>query len=174
MKLSGRGTIVTTGLRFVARHIEALTDGLVPATGQGMVEMGIVRGYPQGTYGRLAARSGMGSKMRIAVGGGVIDPDYTGEVKTILQNQGQADCSYKAWVRRAQLLVERIAKAEAMEVEDVGTRARGKKGFRLSDLNPKRSIRAKEEGIHRWFVHAERGKNEFFSLTDMGYYRWLI
>ena len=40
-----------------------------------MVETGIAIGLPEGTYGRLAARSGMASKMGIAVGGGVIDAD---------------------------------------------------------------------------------------------------
>jgi len=43
-----------------------------------------VIGFPEGTYGRLAARSGMASKMGIAVGGGVIDAEYTREVKVML------------------------------------------------------------------------------------------
>jgi len=38
-------------------------DGLVPAKGQALVETGIAIGLPQGTYGGLAARSGMASKM---------------------------------------------------------------------------------------------------------------
>jgi len=78
MKLSDKALIPTKGSRFAAGHdIYALTDCLVPAKGQTMVETGIVIGLPEGTYGRLAARSGMASKMGIAVGGGVIDADYT-------------------------------------------------------------------------------------------------
>jgi len=84
-KLSDKAIIPTKGSRFAAGHdIYGLTDGLVPAKGQTMVETGIAIGPPEGTYGRLAARSGMASKMGIAVGGGVIDADYTGEVKVIL------------------------------------------------------------------------------------------
>jgi len=49
-----------------------------------MVAMGIAIGLPVGTYGRLVARSGMGSKMGIGVGGGVMDSDYTREVKVRL------------------------------------------------------------------------------------------
>ena len=63
-----------------------------------MVETGIAIGLPEGTYGRLAARSGMTSKMGIAVGGSVIDADYTGEVTVILRNHRQADCSFKAGI----------------------------------------------------------------------------
>ena len=78
MKLSDKAIIPTRGSRFAAGHdIYALTDSLVPAKGQRMVKTGIAIGLPEGTYGRLAASSGMAIKMGIAVGGGVIDADYT-------------------------------------------------------------------------------------------------
>jgi len=89
MKLSDKAIIPTKGSRFAAgQDMCAMTDGLVPAKGQTRVETAIAIGLPQGTYGRLAARSAMASKMGIAVGGGVIDADYTGEVKVILRNHG--------------------------------------------------------------------------------------
>jgi len=87
MKLSDKAIITTKGSRFAAGdEIKALTDGLVPAKGHITVETGIAIGLLQGTYGRLAAGSGIASKMGIAVGGGVMDVDYTGEVKMILRN----------------------------------------------------------------------------------------
>ena len=49
-----------------------------------LVETGIAIGLPKGTYGRVAARSGMASKHGIAVAGSVLDADYTGEVRVIL------------------------------------------------------------------------------------------
>jgi len=61
----------------------------------------------------------MASKMGIAVGGGVIDADYTGEVKVILRNHGRADCVFKAGDRIGQLIIEKVANADAMEVEDL-------------------------------------------------------
>jgi len=70
-----------------------------------MVEMGIAIGLPEGTYRRLAARSSMTSKMGIAVGGGVIDADYTSEVKVILRNHGESDCLFKAGDPIAQLTI---------------------------------------------------------------------
>jgi len=50
----------------------------------------------------------MASKMGIAVGGGVIDADYIGEIKIILRNQGLADCLYKAGDLIAQLIIEKL------------------------------------------------------------------
>jgi len=102
-----------------------------------MVKTGIAIGLPEGTYGRLAARSGMASNMGIAVGGGVIDADYTGEVKVILRNHDKADCLYKAGDRIAQLIIEKIANTDTMEVDNLGVTKRGKMGFGSSDLNPK-------------------------------------
>jgi len=141
---------------------------MVPVTGQAMVETGIAIGLPEGTYGRLAARSGMACKRGIAVGGGVIDADYTGEVKVIVRNNGQAECSFKAGDRRAQLIIEKIADTHAMEVDNLGTTKRGKTGCGSSDLNPRRSIKPKEEGIKICFLHADTCVNKFFSTTDIG------
>jgi len=175
IKLSEKATTTTKGSRFAAGHdIYALTDGLVPAKGQTMVETGIAIRLPEGTYGRLAARSGMASKMGIAVGGGVIDADYTGQIKVILRNHGEADCLYKAGDRIAQLIIERIANADGMEVDELETTERGKSGFGSSDLNPKRWITAKEEGVKICFVHAETSENKFFSAVDIGYYPRLM
>jgi len=121
MKLSDKDIIPTKGSRFAAGNdIYALTDGLVPVKGQTTVEMGIAIGLPEGTYGSLAARSGMASKMEIGVGGGVIEADYTGEVKVILRNHGEANYLYKAG-RIAQLIIEKIANAGGMEVDKLET-----------------------------------------------------
>jgi len=133
----------------VASHDNyALTDGMVPAKGQTMVETGVAIGLPEGAYGRLAARSGMASKMGIAVGGGIIDADYTGEVKVILRNHGEADCIFKAGDRIAQVIVEKVANADAMEVDDLGITEEGNMRFGSSDMNPKRSIPAKEAEVN--------------------------
>jgi len=138
MKLTDKSIVETKGSPCAAGHdIYALTDGLVPAKGQRMVETGIAIGLPEGTYGRLAARSGMARKMGMVVGGGGVDADYTREGKVILHNDGEADCSLNAGGRIAQLIVERIANADAIEVDDLATTEQGKFGFGSSHLNPK-------------------------------------
>jgi len=42
-----------------------------------MVDTGIAIALLEGTYGMLTVRSGMTSKIEIAVGGGIIDVHYT-------------------------------------------------------------------------------------------------
>jgi len=116
----------------------------------------------------------MASKMGIAVGGGVIDSDYTGEVKVILRNHGETDCLFKAGDQIVQLIIERIADADAMEVDDLGMTERGRKGFGSSDLNPKRSITAREAGVRICFLHANTSENKFVSTADVGYYPQLM
>ena len=76
--------------------IYGLKNGTIRAQRQMLVETGIAIGFPKGTYGRLAARSGMANKHGIAVGGGVIDADYTREVRVILRNHGTSDYKFKA------------------------------------------------------------------------------
>ena len=96
-RLTKKPTIPTKGSRFAARYdVYAGENGVVLPGRQAMVEMGMAIGLPEGTYGRLAARSGLASKIGIEVGGCVIDADYSGEVQVILRNQGKADRLYKA------------------------------------------------------------------------------
>jgi len=146
--------ISTKGSRLAAGHdFYALTDGLVPAKGQVMVETGIAIGLLEGTYGRLAAGSGMATKMGIAVDRGVIDAHYTREVKVILRNHGQTDCSYKAGERIAQLIVERTGDANA-----IGRRRPRDNGDGNNEIWVKR---CKPQAIH--YGQRRRNQNMFSS-----------
>ena len=71
----------------------------------------------------------MASKMEIALGRGVIDTDYTREVKVIGRNHGEADCQYKQGDWIAQHIVEKSGDADASEVGKLATTERGEKGF---------------------------------------------
>ena len=86
----------------------AMEEVLIPAKGQALVDTGLAVGLPRGTYARIAPRSGLANKKRINVGGGVIDADYTGEVKVILMNHGTQDCLIQAGERKAQIIFEKI------------------------------------------------------------------
>ena len=76
------------------------------------------------------------------------------------------------WI--AQLIIERIAKADAMEVDELETTERGKKGSGSSDLNPKGFIKAKEEKVKICFLHTDTGNNGFFSAANIGYHLRLM
>jgi dUTP pyrophosphatase len=68
---------------------------------------GLVLTVPQGTYGQIAPRSGLSTR-GIDVGAGVIDRDYTGEVRVLLRNHSDAEVCIKAGDRIAQLIVKKI------------------------------------------------------------------
>ena len=74
----------------------AMEEVLIPAKGQTLVDTGLAVGLPRGTYARITPRSGLANTKRINVGGGIIDADYTGEVKVILMNHGTQDCLIQA------------------------------------------------------------------------------
>jgi len=66
---------------------------------------------------------------------------------------------FKAGDRIAQLIIEKIANTEDMEVDELGLTERGKRSFRSSDPNPKRSITAREEGVRMCFLYANTSYN---------------
>ena len=66
--------------------LSSAVDAVIPPNGRLAVSTGISIGLPEGTYGRVAPRSGLAFKYGIDVLAGVIDADYRGEVKCILYN----------------------------------------------------------------------------------------
>ena len=73
----------------------AVEEVVIPAMGKGKVRTGLSWKIPEGTYGRIAPRSGLAWKNAINVGAGVIDEDYRGEVCVILFNHGKDDFKVK-------------------------------------------------------------------------------
>jgi len=101
---------------------------IVPGSRE-LVGTGIAVVVPVGTYGRVAPRSGLAVKHGIQVGAGVIDPDYTGEVKVLLFNHGDDVFEAKRGDRVAQLVLERCETPEVEEVHVVEDTHRGAGGF---------------------------------------------
>lgn len=104
---------------------------IVPAKGSALIKTDIQVLVPEGTYGRIAARSGLTLKHSLDVGAGVIDRDYRGNVGVILFNHSNVDYSVKRGDRIAQLICERIVYAKLQFVEKMTTTERNTRG--LSD-----------------------------------------
>jgi len=77
-----------------------------------VVSTGISVQLPPGTYGRIAPRSGLAVKHGLDTLAGVIDPDYQGEVKVVLQKPFVIRPGY----RIAQLILENYTTAEVVEM----------------------------------------------------------
>ena len=80
----------------------------IPPQHVGVVDTGIAAVFPPHTYGRVASRSGLAIKHSIEVGGGVIDPDYTGNIRVILHNFGSETFHVEPQDHIAQLIIEQF------------------------------------------------------------------
>ncbi|XP_058068888.1 deoxyuridine 5'-triphosphate nucleotidohydrolase-like isoform X1 [Magnolia sinica] len=109
--------------------LSSATATQVPARGKAVIPTDLSIGIPQGTYARIAPRSGLTWKHSIDVGAGVIDADYRGPVGVILFNHSDVDFNVKPGDRIAQLIIGKIMTPEVVEVEDLDSTIRGIGGF---------------------------------------------
>lgn len=96
---------------------------------RGIVSTGIAATIPMGVYGRIAPRSGLTVRHGIQTGAGVIDPDFTGELKVILFNHGTETFEIKQGDRVAQLILEKCETPLIEEVQEMKETQRGTRGF---------------------------------------------
>jgi dUTP pyrophosphatase len=111
---------------------------IVSPLGSALVSTELQLQLPRNCYGRIAARSGLASKHCISVGGGVVDPNYTGEIKIILFNHSPTTAHYvRRGDRVAQLVCELYVRPTLLQVASIASDGistfRGSKGFGSSD-----------------------------------------
>lgn len=124
-----RGTAGSAGLDLCALLDKPLTVG---PGGRASVPTGIAIGLPgPETVGLVFARSGLAVKHGLALsnGVGVIDSDYTGEIRVGMVNLSDADYTIQPGERIAQLVVMPVCLPELREVEMLEETARGSGGF---------------------------------------------
>lgn len=128
-QLPTRGTAGSAGLDLRALLDQPVT---VPAGGRISVPTGIAIGLPSPeTVGLVFARSGLAVKHGLCLsnGVGVIDSDYTGEIKVGMVNLSDAPYELQPGERIAQLVVMPVHLPELAEVEDLEETQRGAGGF---------------------------------------------
>jgi dUTP pyrophosphatase len=130
-----RGTPYSAGFDLYALKDMIITGGC----GNVIIPTGIAVQLPEGTYGRIAMRSGLAVKQHLSVSAGVIDVDYTGEIGVVAYctkthtastreyASGASHpssysemhyCHVKAGERIAQLILEVVSYAKAEEVTE--------------------------------------------------------
>ena len=133
-KVTPEAGIPTKGSQGVAGHDWYAQEAkIIPARGQAIIETGITVGLAPETDGRIAPRSRLATKHVLAINAGVIDADYTGEVKVILVNLSDQDYEVHKGDKIAQLIVERILNEEIILVQELKDTERGTKRFGSSD-----------------------------------------
>lgn len=128
-QLPTRGTEQSAGL-----DIRSTIDTVILPHQRTPIPTGIKIWPPVGTYCRIAPRSGLAIK-DIDVAAGVIDRDYTGEIKAIIVNTNNTPFSIQTGDRIAQLIVEHISYVTPQIVDHLTFTSRNTAGFGSIGIN---------------------------------------
>ncbi|KAG6528115.1 hypothetical protein ZIOFF_010264 [Zingiber officinale] len=112
--LSSRKTLGAAGCDLAIHRAQD-----IPKWSRALLNTGICIKIPQGTYARIAPHSSVSFQKGILIGGGVIDADYTREVKIVAFNMTNTGIFLQKGECIAQLLFEHITTPEVMEVESI-------------------------------------------------------
>lgn len=138
IKISPNATLPARSTPGAAGYDLFSTDSYVVLPGRRVVvSTGITVQLPPGTYGRIAPRSGLAVKHGLDTLAGVIDPDYTGEIKVVLQNTDlNQPFVIRPGYRIAQLILEKYETVDVVEIPGECTQLtdRGAAGFGSTGL----------------------------------------
>lgn len=104
-------------------------SGIVWPFTQKMISTGIACEIPNGTYLRVAPRSGLALKKSLHVMAGVVDPSYRGEIKVIIRNFGWWPYTFNKGDRIAQGILENAIIDEIQQVNELSDTSRKENGF---------------------------------------------
>jgi len=110
----------------------AVEQNLAIAPGQRvLVPTGIAIALPESYEAQIRPRSGLALKYGLTLLNtpGTIDWDYRGEIKVIVINLGDKEYILHRGERIAQMIFNRVEKAELIEVEQLDDTNRGSGGF---------------------------------------------
>ena len=101
-----------------------------------LIPTGIYISLPAGFEAQIRPRSGLALKHGITVANspGTIDADYRGQVGIILQNLGSEPFRMKRGDRIAQMVINRVYRAEIELVEELDETDRSSGGFGHTDI----------------------------------------
>lgn len=104
--------------------VEFVIDGKC----RGIINTGVCIELPEGTYGRVASKSGLMTKNGI-ITDGTVDEGYTGAIRVCLFNMSELPIKFSKGDKIAQLIICKCEKPELELVDELGKTPRGDKGF---------------------------------------------
>ena len=105
------------------------TDIFIPAKQQVLIPTDLILVPTQGYYIRIASKSGLAFKYGLTVEEGVVDPDYRGNVGVLLTNNSDVGHTLEQGEAMAQVIMERAAMPEVVEMKIARDTQRGAGGF---------------------------------------------
>ena len=111
-----------------------------------LVPTGLVLEIPPGFEGQVRPRSGLALRHGITAlnSPGTIDSDYRGEVQVLLANLGDEPFAIARGERIAQLVVQRVERAELVATNSISATARGAGGFGSTGTRSKTPAKARK------------------------------
>ena len=119
----------------VGSDIYSPKDYILTPQNQMIIPTGLRIKVPNVHYGHLCSKSGLAIRHKIHVGAGVIDPDYTGEIKVLLLNLGTEPFEILVGTAIAQLIFEKISIPILHKVDTLPTTDRGDRGCGFAKSN---------------------------------------
>jgi dUTP pyrophosphatase len=109
----------------------AAEDVVLAPMARAAVATGLAIAVPTGWVGLVHPRSGLALRQGLTVANapGTIDAGYRGELKVILVNLGDEAVAIARGDRVAQLVLQEVAIADVVEVDDLDDTTRGAGGF---------------------------------------------
>ncbi|MBF0215626.1 MAG: dUTP diphosphatase [Candidatus Omnitrophica bacterium] len=103
----------------------------------GLISCGIYMSIPEGFEAQIRPRSGLALKYGITMLNtpGTIDSDYRGLISVIAINHGKEAFTVKRGLRLAQMVFQKVARAEFIEAENLDGTARSDGGFGHTGFN---------------------------------------
>ncbi len=100
-----------------------------------LIPTGIALALPLGFEAQIRPRSGLALKQGLTMinSPGTIDSDYRGEIQVIAINLGTEPVVIQRGQRIAQMIIQRVIRAEWREVDDLPASARHDGGFGHTD-----------------------------------------
>ena len=105
------------------------TDIFIPAKQQVLIPTDLILVPTQGYYICIASKSGLAFKYGLTVEGGVVDPDYRSNVGVLLRTNSDVGHTLKQGEAMAQVIMERAAMPEVVEIKITRDTQRGAGGF---------------------------------------------
>lgn len=111
--------------------LRAATDVEVAPRERVAVPTGLKVAVPDGWVGLVHPRSGLARRhgLTVANAPGTIDAGYRGDLLVLLVNLGDDPVTVERGDRIAQLLLQRVGRADVVEVDDLDDTVRGAGGF---------------------------------------------
>jgi dUTP pyrophosphatase len=129
-RLSDSAKIPTKGRAGDAGYdLYASEASVIPAMGSALIPTGVSIKLPNFTVGRILSRSGLSVKHKIECGAGVIDPNYTGELKVHLYNHSDEAYPVSVGDRIAQLVILPKMDVDFLECDSLEESDRNSDGF---------------------------------------------